>query len=197
MSRLMQTIRICKNSCRCCYPAGMRIKSHQKRNISAVFLGLLTLLITIQPAYAHTKLVSASPVAGSTVENWPTQIILEFDEELQNLGPEKANFLVVNNAVGDQVSETDEVIDGNKLIVTLSPNEVKGPVLVFYHVVSTDGHPVEGEYKFTYGVDEVTAEGVTDTEEKKFPMTIYLASAVFIVSGLFFSIYSYRRRIQG
>ncbi len=197
MSRLMQTIRICKNSCRCCYPAGMRIKSHQKRNISAVFLGLLTLLITIQPAYAHTKLVSASPVAGSTVENWPTQIILEFDEELQNLGPEKANFLVVNNAVGDQVSETDEVIDGNKLIVTLSPNEVKGPVLVFYHVVSTDGHPVEGEFKFTYGVDQVTAEGVTDTEEKKFPMTIYLASAVFIVSGLFFSIYSYRRRNQG
>ena len=197
MSRLMQTIRICKNSCRCCYPAGMRIKSHQKRNISAVFLGLLTLLITIQPAYAHTKLVSASPAAGSTVEIWPTQIILEFDEELQNLGPEKANFLVVNNAVGDQVSETDEVIDGNKLIVTLSPNEVKGPVLVFYHVVSTDGHPVEGEYKFTYGVDQVTAEGVTDTEEKKFPMTIYLASAVFIVSGLFFSIYSYRRRNQG
>ena len=197
MSRLMQTIRICKNSCRCCYPAGMRIKSHQKRNISAVFLGLLTLLITIQPAYAHTKLVSASPVAGSTAENWPTQIILEFDEELQNLGPEKANFLVVNNAVGDQVSETDEVIDGNKLIVTLSPNEVKGPVLVFYHVVSTDGHPVEGEFKFTYGVDQVTAEGVTDTEEKKFPMTIYLASAVFIVSGLFFSIYSYRRRNQG
>ena len=197
MSRLMQTIRICKNSCRCCYPAGMRIKSHQKRNISAVFLGLLTLLITIQPAYAHTKLVSASPAAGSTVENWPTQIILEFDEELQNLGPEKANFLVVNNAVGDQVSETDEVIDGNKLIVTLSPNEVKGPVLVFYHVVSTDGHPVEGEFKFTYGVDQVTAEGVTDTEEKKFPMTIYLASAVFIVSGLFFSIYSYRRRNQG
>ena len=175
----------------------MRIKSHQKRNISAVFLGLLTFLIIIQPAYAHTKLVSASPAAGSTAENWPTQIILEFDEELQNLGSEKANFLVVNNAVGDQVSETDEVIDGNKLIVTLSPNEVKGPVLVFYHVVSTDGHPVEGEYKFTYGVDQVTAEGVTDTEEKKFPMTTYLASAVFIVSGLFFSIYSYRRRIQG
>ena len=174
----------------------MRIKSHQKRNISAVFIGLLTLLLTIQPAYAHTKLVSASPSAGSTVENWPTEITLEFDEELQNLGPEKANFLVVNNSVGDQVSETDEIIDGNKLTVTLSPNEIKGPVLVFYRVVSTDGHPVEGEYKFTYGVDEITAEGVTDIEEKKFPITVYLASAVFIISGLFFSIYSYRRRNQ-
>jgi methionine-rich copper-binding protein CopC len=175
----------------------MRIKSHQKRIISAVFTGLLTLLLTIQPAYAHTKLVSASPAAESTVENWPTQIILEFDEELQNLGPEKANFLVVNNSVGDQISETDELVDGNKLTVTLAPNEIKGPVLVYYRVVSTDGHPVEGEYKFTYGVDEVTAEGVTDIEEKKFPITVYLASAVFIISGLFFSIYSYRRRNQG
>ena len=174
----------------------MRIKSHQKRNISAVFIGLLTLLLTIQPAYAHTKLVSASPAAGSTVENWPTQITLEFDEEVQNLGPEKANFLVVNNSGGDQVSETDEIIDGNKLTVTLSPNEIKGPVLVYYRVVSTDGHPVEGEYKFTYGVGETTAEGVTEGEEKKFPITVYLASAVFIISGLFFSIYSYRRRNQ-
>jgi methionine-rich copper-binding protein CopC len=193
----MQTIRICKNSPRYCYPAGMRIKSHQKRDISAVFLGLLTLLLTIQPAYAHTKLVSASPAAGSTVENWPTQITLEFDEELQNLGPEKANFLVVNNSVGDQISETDELVDGNKLTVTLSPNEIKGPVLVYYRVVSTDGHPVEGEYKFTYGLDEITAEGVTESEEKEFPISIYLASAVFIISGLFFSIYSYRRRNQG
>jgi methionine-rich copper-binding protein CopC len=174
----------------------MRINSHDKRIISAVFTGLITLLLTIQPTYAHTKLVSASPPANSVEENWPTQIILEFDEELQNLGPEKANFLVVNNSVGDQVSETDEVIDGNKITVTLSPNEIKGPVLVYYRVVSTDGHPVEGEYKFTYGADEVTAEGVTDIEEKKLPMTIYLASAVFIVSGLFFGIYSYRRRNQ-
>jgi len=174
----------------------MRINSQEKRIIAALFTGLLTLLLNTQPVNAHTKLISASPSAGSTLEIWPTQIILEFDEELQNLGPEKANFLVVNNSVGDQVSETDEVIDGNKITVTLSPNEIKGPVLVYYRVVSTDGHPVEGEYKFTYGADEVTAEGVTESEEKKFPITIYLASAVFIISGLFFSIYSYRRRNQ-
>ena len=174
----------------------MRIKSHQIRDTSIVFIGLLTILLTSQPASAHTKLLSASPAADSTVENWPTQIILEFDEELQNLGPEKANFLVVNNSVGDQISETDELVDGNKLTVTLAPNEIKGPVLVYYRVVSTDGHPVEGEYKFTYGVGEVTAEGVTESEEKEFPISIYLASAVFIVSGLFFGIYSYRRRNQ-
>lgn len=148
----------------------------------------------ITVAQAHTKLISANPAAASEVSEWPTQITLEFDEELQNLGDEKANFVVVNNAVGDQVSETDEVISGNTITVTLSANEVKGPVLVFYHVVSSDGHPVEGEYKFTYGVGEVTAQGVEDEEVDQYPIGIYLASAIFIISGLFFAIYSYRRR---
>ena len=101
---------------------------------------------------------------------------------------------MVNNAVGDQVSEPDEVVSGNSISVTLSPNEVKGPVLVYYRVVSADGHPVEGEYKFTYGVGEVTAQGVEDEKAAEYPIGIYLASAIFIVSGLFFAIYSYRRK---
>lgn len=145
-------------------------------------------------AQAHTKLIAANPAAASEVSQWPTQITLEFDEELQNLGDEKANFIVVNNALGDQVSESDEVLSGNTITVTLSANEIKGPVLVFYHVVSGDGHPVEGEYKFTYGVGEVTAQGVEEPESTSLPIGIYIASAVFIISGLFFSIFAYRRR---
>jgi hypothetical protein len=61
-------------------------------------------------------------------------------------------------------------------------------------VVSGDGHPVEGEYKFTYGVGEVTAQGVEEPESTSLPIGIYIASAVFIISGLFFSIFAYRRR---
>ena len=174
----------------------MRLFKLRGQLVAAFLLVLLASSIQSPIAQAHTKLVSGSPAAGVVVDLWPTKVVLEFDEELQNLGPEKANFLVVNNSVGDQVSETDEIIDGNQLLVSLSPNEIKGPVLVFYRVVSTDGHPVEGEYKFTYGVGEITAEGVTESEEKEFPISIYLASTVFIISGLFFSIYSYRRRNQ-
>jgi methionine-rich copper-binding protein CopC len=160
-----------------------------------LILCLLPLLLTQQStAFAHTKLLTATPAAGSEIQDWPTSITLEFDDELQNLGDEKANFVVVNNAVGDQVSETDEQISGNTITVTLAANEVKGPVLVFYHVVSGDGHPVEGEFKFTYGVGEITAQGVEAEQFNKYPLGIYLASAVFIVSGLFFAIFSYRRR---
>ena len=163
--------------------------------IPALLLALLLLVFTQQPAaFAHTKLLIANPDIASQIESWPTSVTLEFDEELKNLGDEKANFVVVNNAVGDQVSETDEVISGNTITVKLSANEVKGPVLVYYRVVSSDGHPVEGEYKFTYGVGGVTAQGVEDEEESKYPIGIYLTSAIFITSGLFFAIYSYRRR---
>ena len=172
----------------------MAIKGNRQR-IPALLLALILLQFTQQPAaIAHTKLVNATPAISGEIDSWPTSITLEFDGELQNLGDEKANFVVVNNAVGDQVSETDEQILGNTITVTLSANEVKGPVLVFYHVVASDGHPIEGEYKFTYGIGEVTAQGVEDNEEAEYPIGIYLAYAIFIISGLFFAIYSYRRR---
>ncbi len=171
----------------------MAIKGN-KRRIPALLLALLLLQLTQQTvATAHTKLLSATPAIAGEIDSWPTSITLEFDGQLQNLGDEKANFVVVNNAVGDQVSETDEQISGNTITVSLSANEVKGPVLVFYHVVASDGHPIEGEYKFTYGIGEVTAQGVAE-KEAEYPIGIYLASAVFIISGLFFAIYSYRRR---
>jgi methionine-rich copper-binding protein CopC len=172
----------------------MRLFNLRGQLVAAFLLVLLASSIQSPTAQAHTKLVSGSPAAGVVVDLWPTKVVLEFDEQLQNIGDEKANFVVINNAVGDQVSEADEVIEGNTISVTLSPNEIKGPVLVFYHVVSTDGHPVEGEYKFTFGEGEVTAEGVTNTDEAKFPLGIYLASGLFITTGLFFAIYSYRRR---
>ena len=157
-------------------------------------LGLFSVVTNMPAAVAHTKLLSASPAAGSVVDVWPTQITLEFDEELQNIGSEKANFVVVNNAVGDQVSEDDEKLTAKTVTLTLSPNTVKRPALVFYHVVSADGHAVEGEYKFTFGQGEVTAEGVTNTDKNTYPLGIYLASAAFITTGIFFAIYSYRRR---
>lgn len=174
------------------------MKNGIQRNSTKIFahfcVATLFALCGSSIAQAHTKLIEANPAAASEVSQWPTQITLEFDEELQNLGDEKANFIVVNNALGDQVSESDEVLSGNTITVTLSANEVKGPVLVFYHVVSGDGHPVEGEYKFTYGVGEVTAQGVEEPESTRLPIGIYIASAVFIISGLFFSIFAYRRR---
>lgn len=170
-------------------------RSHLKISFSLTFLGALILTsVGLPMAAAHTQLIRQTPAAGSEVATWPNEITLEFDEQLQNLGSEKANFLVVNNASGDQVSQDDELLSGNSITVSLSPNQVQGPVLVYYRVISGDGHPVEGEYTFTYGIGAETAEGIVEEEPSSYPIAIYLASAVFIVSGLFFAIYAYRRR---
>ena len=163
-----------------------------------VFLSLL-LLTTFNnsPAVAHTELLSSDPVAGKLVEIWPSEISLTFNEELITVGDEKSNFLVVNNAVGDQISADDEIVTGSQIKVSLDPNTVTGPVLVYYRVVSADGHPVEGEYTFNFGSiaeGAETAEGVQNEEKSKYPIGIYIATALFITTSLFFGIYAYRRR---
>jgi hypothetical protein len=61
-------------------------------------------------------------------------------------------------------------------------------------VVSADGHPVEGEFTFTYGQEQPAKVIEEEVVNDEFPISIYIASAAFIASGIFFAIYSYRRR---
>ena len=166
--------------------------------ISALLALLIAAFPTPPGASAHTRLISSTPEVGVTVKNWPTQIKLEFDQALVDIGQEKSNFIVINNSLGDQVSQDDEVINENIITVSLMPNEVKGPVLVYYRVVSADGHPVEGEFIFNF-TEEQSAEvdSINQGPTGDFPLTIYIASAAFIASGIFFAIYSYRRRNLG
>jgi methionine-rich copper-binding protein CopC len=164
------------------------------RGSAAIVAMAIALSGTPQIAHAHTSLVSSDPAAGSTVTSWPTEISLEFDEELISIGDEKSNFIVVNNGVGDQISSDNEVISGSKITVSLDPNTIEGPVLVYYRVISADGHPVEGEYTFTFGVEPKSEEGVQNNEKSKNPNYLFLASAAFITTFLFFGIYAYRRR---
>lgn len=165
-----------------------------KGMVTTISISVFALALAVPTAVSHTSFVSSNPAAGSVVMQWPDQISIEFDEDLISIGEEKANFIVANNSVGDQVSNNDENIDSNIVTVSLSPNQVEGPVLVFYRVVSADGHPVEGEFTFTYGQEQpakVIEEVVVNDE---FPISVYIASAAFIASGIFFAIYSYRRR---
>lgn len=164
------------------------------RKLLSIFIAFLLICSTGSIANAHTELISSDPAAGSRLGQWPTEISLTFNEELQVIGNEKSNFVVVNNAVGDQISADDESLDGSTIKVSLDPNTIEGPVLVYYRVISADGHAVEGEYTFTFGNGVVTAEGVQNTEKSKYPIGIYIASALFITTSLFFGIYAYRRR---
>ena len=70
----------------------MRLFKLRGQLVAAFLLVLLASSIQSPIAQAHTKLVSGSPAAGVVVDLWPTKVVLEFDEQLQNIGDEKANF---------------------------------------------------------------------------------------------------------
>jgi len=163
-----------------------------KRVPIAFTLALLLNSAMASGANAHAALVLSNPEVGSKVAIWPTSISLDFNEELISIGEEKSNFVSVNNAAGDQVSRDDEVVTGSQIRVSLSPNTVEGPVLVFYRVISADGHAVEGEYTFMYGEQARTAEGVQTGEKSNLPT--YLYPTLFITSILFFGLYAYKRK---
>jgi methionine-rich copper-binding protein CopC len=165
----------------------------KSKRVSIIFaLALLLSTATAGGANAHAALVLSNPEVGSKVAVWPTSISLEFNEELISIGEEKSNFVSVNNAAGDQVSQDDEQVIGRQISVSLDPNTVEGPVLVFYRVISADGHAVEGEYTFMYGEQAETAEGVQTGEKSKLPT--YLYPSLFITSILFFGLYAYKRK---
>jgi methionine-rich copper-binding protein CopC len=165
----------------------------RSKRVSITFtIALLLTSVTLIGANAHTALILSDPAVGSKVVVWPTSISLQFDEDLVSIGDEKSNFVVVNNGDGDQISRDDELVSGSQITVSLSPNTVEGPVLVYYRVISADGHPVEGEYTFLYGEQAETAEGVQNEEKSKLPS--YLYPALFITSILLFGAYAYKRK---
>lgn len=163
------------------------------KRVSLVFtLALLLNSVTAMGVNAHAILILSDPAVGSKVALWPTSISLQFNEELISIGDKKSNFVAVNNAAGDQISRDDEVVTDSQITVSLSPNTVEGPVLIYYRVVSADGHLVEGEYTFLYGEQAETAEGVQSTEKSKLPF--YLYPILFVTSILFFGFYAYKRK---
>jgi methionine-rich copper-binding protein CopC len=165
---------------------------------SQTLLHLLIPTLVVAPApnaNAHSKLLSSVPSANQSLTTWPSEIELEFNDELQNIGDQKANFVSAHNALGVQVSLDNEQIEGNKVRVSLAENQTEGPVLIYYRVVSSDGHPIEGEFKFDFGAVKSSVDNSNNVvASQDFPLTIYIASAAFIISGIFFSIFFYRRR---
>jgi methionine-rich copper-binding protein CopC len=89
--------------------------------IAALLALIIAAFPTLQGASAHTRLISSTPEVGVTLNTWPTQVKLEFDQALVDIGQEKSNFVVVNNSLGDQVSQDDEVINENVISVSLTP----------------------------------------------------------------------------
>ena len=126
---------------------------------------LLTLILWIgipmPTALAHVDLVSAIPNKNAHLTSIPPQVRLEFGEKLLILGKAQTNVLVVRDANGIQVDNSDSKVSGRFLTVSVNATGVGGTFTVSWRVVSVDGHPVAGSYQFSTPTAVVISPALT------------------------------------
>lgn len=121
-----------------------------KRTRTTLLVALI-LWIGLPPpsAFAHAGLISSTPESGAHLAVLPSQVELEFGENLLTLGDAQTNVLVVKDPDGIQIDKSDSTISGRFLSVRLDSNSKAGTFTVDWRIVSEDGHPVEGSFQFS------------------------------------------------
>jgi methionine-rich copper-binding protein CopC len=106
---------------------------------------LLTSVIGAGPASAHAVLVKMTPAANAQLTAAPSKVVVQFDE------PVSTNFatVVVTTAAGVSVAKGKASVLGAKVTQALSPDMASGDYRIAYQVTSDDGHPVNGQSRFT------------------------------------------------
>ncbi len=112
----------------------------------AATLALFGAVATAPPALAHDDLVASDPVADSTVAELPAELTLTFSAEIAD--DEGANVVEVTDADGADLTDGALTVRDNILTQPLTGTP-SGQVTVLWKVVSSDGHPISGEFAFT------------------------------------------------
>jgi len=106
------------------------------------FLAALVLLGTAGPALAHDALKSSDPAKGATVES-VDKVRLEFTSTV------RIPVVIVRGPGGTAYQSGDPQADGKVVTQELKGTLSDGKYTIAYRVVSSDGHPIEGEIPFT------------------------------------------------
>ncbi|MDO3686744.1 copper resistance CopC family protein [Micromonospora sp. C28ISP2-4] len=117
------------------------------RSVTALLAAALTalLLVPATPAAAHNSLQEATPSRDARLTTAPTQVTLRF---LQRLNP-SFTTITVSDAGQRTVPTSAPAVDDATGTVTIDEPLANGTYTVAYRVVSRDGHPVQGSYRFT------------------------------------------------
>jgi copper resistance protein C len=115
---------------------------------AAVAAILLTVggLLAAAPASAHDELVASDPAADTTLEAMPAQIALTFSGEIAT--DAGATELQVSDSSGASLADGDPLVQSNVVSQPLVA-DASGVITVLWKVVSSDGHPISGQYAFT------------------------------------------------
>ncbi len=160
-----------------------------KKFLAALFL----VLTTSFPVNAHSSLVSATPAENAVLSEFPTEIVLEFNENLLQLGDANPNKVEVRNSMGDLLSSAT-VVNGSKIS---APLQITGndEYEVSYRIVSGDGHVVEDSYKFKVESEIATAMPISaPIEEPEDGPNLLVRSVMTLAAGAAFLFFLQRKK---
>src|SRR3954465_2776449 len=103
-------------------------------------------------AWAHAALLQTTPVASRVLNVAPTQVSLRYSEPIE---PRFA-IVSVTDAAGHPVTAGPprrSPVDADTLVVPLKTLR-EGWYLVYWRVISVDGHPVRGAFTFAVGPNQ-------------------------------------------
>lgn len=114
----------------------------------AFALAVVALLRVYAIASAHVTLVSSDPAANSSIAANPPALRLEFSEPLD---AKLAHVSLIGaNGAATVLSVSNDPRNAYVILAPLS-SLAGGAYRVSWHVVSADGHPVNGSFVFTIG----------------------------------------------
>lgn len=114
-----------------------------RRNLGALLFSL-AMAHSVSPALAHAQLVTALPAPDGVIATSPTEVRLSFSEEIE---PRFSGFEVFDSD-GRGLSAGEITVDGKAMAAPLSETPAPGEYRVDWHVLSADGHSIEGSYTF-------------------------------------------------
>ncbi|MGI5291337.1 copper resistance CopC family protein [Nonomuraea polychroma] len=114
------------------------------RAAAAVGLACAAFLATTpSPAFAHDALKSSSPAKNAQVAAGSLEEI-----ELEYTASVKFPFVVLHDAKGTQVPLGKPRLAGPKVVADVNGPLAAGAYVIAWRVISSDGHPIEGEIPF-------------------------------------------------
>ncbi|SDQ19282.1 copper resistance CopC family protein [Microbacterium sp. cf332] len=137
------------------------------------------------PAFAHDELLASDPAADATVSALPDEITLTYSGVL--IDEEGVNAISVTDAAGTELADGAPVLDGTTVTQPLS-GDSQGPITVTWRVVSSDGHPVSGEFAFTAGDPAAAPTARADapaesTADEGLPAVFWIVVGIVVVAG--------------
>ena len=114
------------------------------------FIAVISLALSPQAASAHAQLTTSVPLNNQVVKTLPKLLWIEFDGDLMTFGDKNPNEVKVLDSKLKRVDIGGTIVGGARISTRLKSGLPQGRYQVRYRIVSEDGHPVDGNYFFTY-----------------------------------------------